>query len=478
MERATNDFIEANRDTIKCLALNAADAAFSAAAAIRTVGEDAPLSLWFVYDAIVASASVLSCAAPPREFFEETFEGENKKCQCAEVGGQLFLEWLDAAGNRTKLSNSELVEAKEIKDSGVTDGVATCHWITVDGAEKTSTYDLDGGSTPLWYIVPTLDTECCKGTPTPIPVQPYPAPYSIPGEGGTACPNQVSLIDSCVDRYGFSQNFYKVKEFYDNCNEKSNYFYWESIAGPYVYYAFHNGFEGLNSVPPYAPPHPHAAPPVVQGVGNCNPGLSPVQYHLDVGCTYNPDTDDFDKKYTYDVEGTQEGILGLSRRMDALAWMINNAQLIPYTACKDEKPVLEGEWRTISFRSDSVSPYGKSRLCKRFRYRGQQGFGLGEVVEHWKDFSFQSGPVIVQHAGSSWGTPQVWASTADEGKRVIRHAAGEAGIDPDQDGRWVISSSNSARYGVSDTMRVDTKGGYYWITARDGSDQRPLVAEL
>jgi hypothetical protein len=29
---------------------------------------------------------------------------------------------------------------------------------------------------------------------------------------------------------------------------------------------------------------------------------------------------------------------------------------------------------------------------------------------------------------------------------------------------------------VPGTMRVDTTGGYYWITARDGSNGRPLVA--
>jgi hypothetical protein len=29
---------------------------------------------------------------------------------------------------------------------------------------------------------------------------------------------------------------------------------------------------------------------------------------------------------------------------------------------------------------------------------------------------------------------------------------------------------------VSDTMKVDTTGGYYWITSRDGSDNRPVVA--
>ena len=142
MERATNDFIEANRDTIKCLALNAADAAFSAAAALQSVEAGNALSLWWVYDAMVASASVIGCFPPPREFFEETFEGENKKCQCAEVGGQLFLDWLDAAGNRTTLSNSELVEAKQIKDSAIADGIASCHWVTVDGENRLATYDI------------------------------------------------------------------------------------------------------------------------------------------------------------------------------------------------------------------------------------------------------------------------------------------------------------------------------------------------
>ena len=135
-----------------------------------------------------------------------------------------------------------------------------------------------------------------------------------------------------------------------------------------------------------------------------------------------------------------------------------------------------GDWRTVSFISDSVSPYGSARLRKRFRYRSVSGWTDDQVVQHWKDFVWQSGSIIVKHLGSSWGTPQVWASTADEGKRVIRHAAGEAGIDPDQTGRWEVGGSSGARLGVSDTMRVNTKGGYYWITARDGSDGRPLVA--
>ena len=478
MKRATNDFIEANRDTIKCLALNAADAAFSAAAALQNIGEDAPMGLWFVWDAMVASAAVLSCAPPSREFFEETFEGENKKCQCAEVGGQLFLEWLDAAGNRTKLSNSELVEAKEIKDSGVTDGVANCHWVTVEGEEKTSTYDLSGGKTPLWYIVPTLNTGCCEGTPTPIPVQPYPEPYPIPGPGGTECPDLVWLIDSCVDRYGFSQNYYQVKEFFENCNEKSNYFYWESIAGPYIYFPSDRSFEGLNSVPPYAPPHPHARIPAYSGGGNCNPGLPPVQYHLDVGCTYNPETDDFDTKYKYDVESTNDGIFGLSRRMDALAWMINNAQLIPYTSCATQKPVLEGQWVTTRWESDQKMDHSGRRLRKLFRYRTKSTRDLGQLSAYWQDFTWHAGDVSVWHEGAWWGTPKVWAQSAEEGKRVIRHAGSEAGIDPDQVGRWKTSSSNSPRYGMSGNMRIYKKDGFPWVAQRSGPDFPNTLARV
>ena len=137
------------------------------------------------------------------------------------------------------------------------------------------------------------------------------------------------------------------------------------------------------------------------------------------------------------------------------------------------KPV--GDWRTIAFISDDTSPYGKSRLRKRFRYRSTSGLGLDDVINHWKDFVWEAGPVCVAHADATWGTPQCWAASADEGKRVIRHAGGEAGIDPDQVGRWVVSGSDNPRFGVPGTMRVRTQGGYYWITARDGSDGRPIV---
>ena len=161
-------------------------------------------------------------------------------------------------------------------------------------------------------------------------------------------------------------------------------------------------------------------------------------------------------------------------RLDTIDQMLQQHLAWKTPTCS-RRPVLAGDWRTITFISDENSGTRGDRLRKRFRYRSLSGLGLPGVIDHWANFTWQAGAVCVQHAGSTWGTPQVWAASIDEGKRVIRHAAGEAGIDPDQDGRWVISGSNSARVGLPGTMRVNRKGGYYWITARDGPDGPPIV---
>ena len=169
---------------------------------------------------------------------------------------------------------------------------------------------------------------------------------------------------------------------------------------------------------------------------------------------------------------------GTLMRLDYIAEMlqVHLNYKTPICAPENEKPNLEGDFRTISFRSENASPFGAARLRKRFRYRSTSGIDLDGIIDHWAGFTFVSGPWCVIHKGSFIGTPQVWAVTVDEGKRVIRHAFAEAGINPDAVGEWVVSRSSSARYGVSDVMTVDTTGGYYWITARDGSDGRPLVA--
>ena len=144
--------------------------------------------------------------------------------------------------------------------------------------------------------------------------------------------------------------------------------------------------------------------------------------------------------------------------------------------CDCEPSIPEGSWRTISFRSDETSPYGKSRLRKRFRYLSVSSNDLGALVDHWKDFVWEGGPYRVRWIGKSWRTPEVWAASEAEGKRLIQHAAAEAGFDPLEDGRWATRVSSSTRLGVRSTFRVDTTGGYYWITERDGSSNRPIVA--
>ena len=173
-----------------------------------------------------------------------------------------------------------------------------------------------------------------------------------------------------------------------------------------------------------------------------------------------------------------KGLNAVMARVDALSILLQTHLGYKTPICGNEQISYEGEYRTISFISDERSPYGNDYLRKRLRYRSVSGLGLSGVVEHWREFTWQAGPICVTHKGASWGAPQVWAASAAEGKRVIRHAAIEAGMDTDQNGRWIISGSHNPRFGVSGTMRVNTRGGYYWITERLGSDARPLVHQL
>jgi hypothetical protein len=121
-----------------------------------------------------------------------------------------------------------------------------------------------------------------------------------------------------------------------------------------------------------------------------------------------------------------------------------------------------------------------SPLVKKFSYRDLSGRSLEEHAAHWAGFSWEAGPVIVQHKGAEWGTPQVWASSADEGKRMIRHAAAISGIDPDGPGcEWVISGTTNPRYGRRGTMQVRRLAdGYLAVTKREGSSGLPEVVSV
>ena len=199
---------------------------------------------------------------------------------------------------------------------------------------------------------------------------------------------------------------------------------------------------------------------------------SGTTYRLVSVCELDEDGEPVSKEILQEIPSANT-FSAVIKRIDALVPLLQGQKDFKQPVCPPVKP--EGEFRTIGFISEETSPNGKSALRKRLRYRSQSGVGLDGLIDHWKSFTFNAGPVTVKHRGASWGTITVWAASADEGKRVIRHAAAEAAIDADSTGRWEISGSSSSRLGMPGTMKVNQTGGYYWITARDGSDNRPMV---
>lgn len=120
---------------------------------------------------------------------------------------------------------------------------------------------------------------------------------------------------------------------------------------------------------------------------------------------------------------------------------------------------------------------GRAPLRKKMTYRDLSGASLESHTAHWRDFQWQAGPVCVIHKGAAWGVPQVWASSAAEGKRVIRHAGAIAGVNPDSEGEWIVTGSLNPRYGRTGTMRVRVlQEGYLSVTKREGPDGLPEVA--
>lgn len=120
---------------------------------------------------------------------------------------------------------------------------------------------------------------------------------------------------------------------------------------------------------------------------------------------------------------------------------------------------------------------GKAPLIKKLMYRDLSGASLESHTAHWRDFQWEAGPVCVIHKGAAWGVPQVWAASAAEGKRVLRHAGSIAGVDPDSEGEWIVTGTLNPRYGRTGTMRVRVlQGGYLSVTKREGPSQLPDVA--
>ena len=139
-----------------------------------------------------------------------------------------------------------------------------------------------------------------------------------------------------------------------------------------------------------------------------------------------------------------------------------------------EKEETKGEFsRTLHFVSDTRTDNGNRCQDKQFQYHSNKQADHPQLVDHWKDFTWTTGPVIVRHRGSEMGRIAVWAKDMEEGLRVLNHAADEAGVDLNEKGSFETATVSNSRYGQSRLVRIKCVRGVLAITSRQGSDGYP-----
>jgi hypothetical protein len=113
---------------------------------------------------------------------------------------------------------------------------------------------------------------------------------------------------------------------------------------------------------------------------------------------------------------------------------------------------------------------------KVLNYHDSTGASQAAHVAHWAGFRWNTGPWCVTSYGP-WGLVRVLASSADEGKRVIRHAGAIGGWDPDDPllGEWVVAEVKAPRYGKRAEVGVKVRRGVPYVTKRDGPSGAPLA---
>jgi hypothetical protein len=187
-------------------------------------------------------------------------------------------------------------------------------------------------------------------------------------------------------------------------------------------------------------------------------------------CNYKEDGSPETFSVTFPEENYQNRVL---TSLDAIVDFQQQILLWKTPTCSGGGSSVSGDPVTINWVSDEYSTAGGNRLRKLLTYFDQVGSTLEQTVAHWRDFSWEAGPVIVSVNDVPLGKPQVWAASEAEGRRVINHAAAIAGVDMTQ-ASWMIMSPRSSRYGETGTMRVHrSKNGTLGITKRDGPSGLP-----
>jgi hypothetical protein len=156
----------------------------------------------------------------------------------------------------------------------------------------------------------------------------------------------------------------------------------------------------------------------------------------------------------------------LRERLDALAELLQHHKDLRQPICHVR---ATGQELTVDFVEDRAGTWEDRPLRKTLSYRDQGGGSLESHTAGWVGFSWQAGPVQLASYGK-WGKVQVYAASAGEAERVIRHAAGLAGydLDNDPDHRWLTGTHAGGRIGRSGTMIPKPVTGGIAVRWRDG----------
>jgi len=388
----------------------------------------------------------------------------------------------------------EIVE-QYIYQSVDTQWVNYIGWRMSDGRVAGSTdyrsYSEDVIRAIRWRINPTEGT-CIRGSNEPQPIPPEatePIEYT---DNITNCTYNVTLQGFAQESEGGAVNPVLLIESASGTRSDGG------VMGgcnfePTIYMPGGGGGGGGVYVPvPPDPPAPDGGVPwwvpalagalggavanqVIEAINDAlAPTFNPASFTLTAPCDVDENGQQLTRTWEF-LEGT------FQERMNAhqVALMEILQQHLDWRTptCSSQLPQVEGEWITTRWESDEQMDHSGRRLRKLFRYRSKSSRELQQLSSYWESFVWRSGPVCVKHKGAWWGYPQVWAESAEEGKRVIRFAGAEAGLDPDQVGRWEIGGSRSPRYGMSGTMRILQHRGFPWVASRDGADWPNILAK-
>ena len=201
------------------------------------------------------------------------------------------------------------------------------------------------------------------------------------------------------------------------------------------------------------------------------PKYPATNYTLNAACEYK--ADGTPETFTQNFP-EQSALARLLSWQSAQLGFIQQHLLWKTPTCSGGGQSVTGDAVSINWVSDEYSPNGNNRIRKLLTYFDQVGSTLEQTVAHWRDFTWNAGPVIVSCVGTPLGRPQVWADSIDEAKRVIQHAATIAGVDLTK-AEWQVAPPKSSRYGMAGLMRVHrSENGTLGITKRDGPSGLPM----